>query len=65
MNITRNDFRGLNTCKKLDVLFDNIEDVKKLITGYKFYQKVSALIGTVLVAGMAMIFKMQFVQAYG
>ncbi len=57
LSMSKEQFRGLNTNKKLDVLFDNQLETMRLISGYKFYQKITAFIGGVIVIGMGVLFR--------
>jgi hypothetical protein len=63
MNITKDQFKAMSANKKLEVLFDNTEETKKAVQGYKFYQKLTAIIGSVLVVGMGILFEMHLVKA--
>ena len=40
LTINLSDFQGLNTKEKLDVLYNNTEELKSMIRGYKFQMKI-------------------------
>ncbi len=53
------EFRSLPAKKKLDCLYENQVQTLKLIRGYKLYYKITAIIGSFLVIGMGILFKLQ------
>lgn len=53
------EFRSLPSKKKLDCLYENQVQTLRLIRGYKFYYKITAIIGSFLVLGMGILFKLQ------
>ena len=53
----RKAFDSLPQKEKLGVLFDNQVHTSKQIKGYKFYQKISATIGGVLVLAIGFFAK--------
>ncbi len=53
------EFRSLPAKKKLDCLYENQVQTLKLVRGYKLYYKVTAIIGSALVIGMGILFKLQ------
>ena len=57
LKINETEFMSLPQRKQLCILFQNTEELKMLIKGYKFYQKISTVIGSVLVMGLAYLFK--------
>jgi len=57
LGITKSQFSKMSTNGKLDVLFDNQLTTIDLIDGYKFYYKITAIIGAFLVGGMGILFK--------
>jgi len=54
-----NEFRALPAKKKLDCLYENQVQTLKLIKGYKFYYKITAVIGSFLAIGVGILFKLQ------
>jgi len=58
LNMSKGQFKGLRQNDKLDVLFDNQCYTINLIKGYKLYYKITAIIGSILVIGMGLLFKM-------
>jgi len=57
MDIT--EFRALPQKQKLDCLYQNQVKTLDLIRGYKLYYKVTTLIGSALIIGMGVLFKLQ------
>ena len=57
--IDEKEFLSLPQKKQMCVLFQNTEELKRLIKGYKFWQKLSTIIGSVLVIGMGILFKLE------
>lgn len=57
MNIE--EFRSLPQKEKLDCLFLNQVKTLELIKGYKLYYKITVYIGSVLIIGMGILFKLQ------
>ena len=53
------EFRSLPPKQKLDCLFQNQVKTLEIIRGYKIYYKITAIIGSVLVVGMGILFKLQ------
>jgi hypothetical protein len=56
LNMTKEQFQGLSQTDKLNCLFENQCETIKLIRGYKLYYKITATIGSILVAGMGILF---------
>jgi hypothetical protein len=52
------EFRALPEKQKLDCLYLNQVKTLEAIRGYKLYYRVTTIIGSVLVAGMCILFKM-------
>lgn len=59
LTITEEEFMGMKQKEQNLVLFKNINEIKRSISGYKFYYRLTMVIGSVLVAGMAILFKLQ------
>ena len=57
MNIE--EFRALPQKEKLDCLYQNQVKTIELIGGYKLYYKITTIVGSVLVIGMGILFKLQ------
>ncbi len=53
------EFRSLPSKKKLDCLYENQVQTLKLIRGYKLYYKITAIMGSFLLVGMGILFKLQ------
>lgn len=53
------EFEALPRQKQLNCLYENQVQTLKLIKGYKLYQKITAIIGSVLVAGVGILFRLQ------
>jgi hypothetical protein len=56
--IDEKEFMSMPPKRQMCVLFQNTEELKFLIKGYKFWQKISTVIGSVLVIGMTYLFKL-------
>lgn len=59
--IDEKEFLSLPQKKQMCVLFQNTEELKRLIKGYKLYYRVTTIIGSVLVVGIGILFKMHFI----
>ncbi len=53
------EFESLPRPKQLSCLYENQVNTLKLIRGYKFYQKISATVGSFLALGVGILFKLQ------
>jgi len=53
------EFRRLPAQQKLDCLYQNQVKTLELIKGYKLYYKFTAIIGSFLVLGMGILFRLQ------
>lgn len=53
------EFEKLPNQQKLNCLYQNQVETMNLIKGYKFYQKITALIGGFLVLGIGILFKLE------
>ena len=53
------EFRTLPQKQKLDCLFQNQVKTLELVRGYKLYYKISCIIGSALIIGMGLLFKLQ------
>ena len=56
ISMTKEQFLKLPAVQRDGCLFENISELKRLVKGYKLYYKVTAIIGSVLVAGMGILF---------
>ncbi len=57
--LSLNEFEALPKKKQLSCLYENQVNTLKLIRGYKLYYKITAIIGSFLVIGMGILFKLQ------
>ena len=57
--LTIKEFQSLPQKQKLDCLYQNQVSTLKLIKGYKLYYKITAIIGSFLVCGIGILFKLQ------
>ena len=55
-----NEFRSLPQKAKLDCLFQNQVKTLETIKGYKLYYRITNIIGSFLVVGMGVLYKLQF-----
>ena len=53
------EFRSLPQKEKLDCLYLNQVKTLDLVKGYKLYYKITTVIGSFLVLGMGILFKLQ------
>lgn len=60
LQMSKDQFTNMTNKDKLDVLFDNQLQTIDLIKGYKFYQKITAFIGTIIIGGLGIIFNYLF-----
>ena len=58
LSIDENEFMSLPAKRQMCVLYQNQVTTLKLIKGYKLYYKMTAVIGSVLVIGMGILFKL-------
>ena len=56
LDMTKEQFLKLPAVQRDGCLYENISDIKRLVKGYKIYYKITAIIGSVLVAGMGILF---------
>ena len=59
LSISEDEFIHLKQKEQNLILFRNINDIKKVMIGYKIYYKITAMVGSVLAVGMGILFKMQ------
>ena len=57
--MNQKEFESLPQKQKLNCLYENQVKTLLAISGYKLYYKISCLIGSVLIAGMGILFKLQ------
>ena len=57
--MNQKEFESLPQKQKLNCLYENQVKTLIAIKGYKLYYKISCLIGSVLIAGMGILFKLQ------
>ncbi len=53
------EFESLPRAKQLSCLYENQVSTLKLIKGYKLYYKITAIMGSFLVIGMGILFRLQ------
>lgn len=58
MNLTLKEFESLPQKAKWSCLYENQCETIKLIRGYKFYYKITTVLGTFILGGMGVLFKM-------
>ena len=58
LDMTKEQFLKLPTAQRDACVFENISELRKIIKGYKLYYKVTAIIGSILVAGIGILFSM-------
>jgi hypothetical protein len=54
--LSRQEFESLPTQKQLSCLYQNQVQTMELISGYRFYYKLTAVIGGFLITGMGILF---------
>ena len=57
--LTLREFESLPKKKQLSCLYENQVQTIKLISGYKLYYKITTIIGSVLILGIGILFKLQ------
>ena len=58
LSISLMDFEKLPTKRRLVVLYENQVETIRLIKGYKFYYKITTVIGSFLVLSIGFLFKL-------
>lgn len=58
LSIAEDDFMKMKQKEQNLILFRNINDIKKIMKGYKFYYKITASIGSVLVFAVIILFRL-------
>jgi len=53
------EFSSLPSQQKLNCLYQNQVKTLELVRGYKLYYKITCLIGSFLIIGMGILFKLQ------
>ena len=61
LSMSKEQFRSLPSNRKLDILFDNQLETLKLINGYKIYYKFTTVIGSILIVGMGILYKIHLI----
>ena len=59
LSLSISEFKSLPQKQQLTCLYENQCKTLKLVQGYKLYYKVTAIIGSFLVIGMGILFKLQ------
>ena len=59
LSISETEFVKLKQKDQNLILFRNINEIKKAIGGYKLYYKITAIIGSILIGGMIILFRLQ------
>jgi len=57
--ISEDEFLCLKPKEQNLILFRNTNNIYKAIKGYKLYYKLTAIVGSALVLGMGILFKLQ------
>jgi len=56
LDMSKEQFLRLPAVQRDGCVFENISELKRIVRGYKLYYKITAIIGSVLVAGMGLLF---------
>jgi hypothetical protein len=59
LDINESDFCKMSLKNQNLILFRNIKEIKRQVEGYRLYYKITAIIGSILIGGMILLFKMQ------
>ena len=59
LSISEDEFIQLKQKEQNLILFRNINEIKRVVSGYKLYYKITAIIGSFLVMAIGILFKMQ------
>ena len=58
MNLNLKDFESLPTKQKFNCLYENQCETLRLVKGYKVYYTLTTIIGSFILVGMGILFKM-------
>ena len=56
LEMSKEQFLRLPAVQRDGCMFENISELKRIVRGYKLYYKITAIIGSCLVAGMGILF---------
>jgi hypothetical protein len=56
LEITEEEFCNMKQKDQNLILFRNINEIKKSINGYKFYYKLTSVVGSVLIVGVGTLY---------
>jgi len=56
LEMSKEQFLRLPAVQRDGCMFENISELKRIVKGYKLYYKITAIIGSFLVAGMGLLF---------
>jgi len=59
LSVSIREFKSLPQKQQLTCLYENQVQTLKLIKGYKLYYKITSIIGSFLILGMGILFKLQ------
>ncbi len=58
LDMDENSFKCLSLKEQNTILFNNVIEIRNSLRSYKVWKKVTMIIGTALVGGVAYLFKM-------
>ena len=58
LSIAEDEFIQMKQKEQNLILFRNINEIKRAMKGYRFYYKVTAAIGSILIFGIIVLFKL-------
>lgn len=59
LSISEDEFINLKQKEQNLILFRNINEIKRAVTGYKLYYKITAIIGGFLAVAVGILFRLQ------
>lgn len=57
--VNEESFMCMKPKEQMCVLYQNTEELKKLVIGYKFHQKIQYILITAALAGLGILFKLK------
>lgn len=60
LSISEGEFLKMKSKEQNLILFRNVTEIRKSIQAYKFYYKLTSVVGGVLVIGMGILFSFHF-----
>lgn len=58
LSIAEDEFMKMKQKEQNLILFRNVNEIRKIMKGYKFYYKVTAAIGSILIFAVILLFKL-------